>query len=404
MRWRDVQKQQKTSEEADRQEARSYIYLVISVALFSFGTGIVCTVLPLYAGRIGASPLNVGVLGLCYGLAWLLSGLPSGLLADNLGAKRLILCGMLVNLVACAVYSTAANLTHLAVARALEGLAWATWWCSVGAMVMHIAPNGRTGKAMGVVSTVYGLGFVAGSSMAGVLLSGFSHTFAFQVALLGTLAAAITFAFGVRVLGHHEGRDPIGEETSTCPSKRNRMILIPYTVAVCYSFVLEGTCILLPLYAIDILGSEVGVGMLMAVLWLGRVVAFTVAGILADRWGSSTVLLGSLTVAALSSFVIAVLPLKSLVFLASFAIGIGLGSVFPACVVSISSLVTPRRRGSAMGMFEALVGFGMMVGPIVGGMAAQHIAPSATYLLNGVVIIAVITFIIAARSMRHSKA
>jgi MFS family permease len=379
----------------------SRVYLIAVVGLFSLGTGIIATVVPLFAGRVGGSHLDVGMLGLFYGIAYLASAIPSGLMADRLGTKTIMLAGMAFTLASYLGYSASSTIPHLGAARVLEGIGWATWWCSLEALTTHMATEKGSGRLMGFISTVYGSGFVGGSILAGLLSAGLGHGFAFRAALALSLLATVMFYGLVRIPRetHDEQAQASARQGTEAP--RGLRALVPYIVAVLYSFAMHATMVLLPLYALGILGTETMVGVLMATFWFGRVVAFTTAGMMSDRHGSVPVLMFALGTAVVASVLVGTLTHGMAMIASAFALGVGLGSVFPACIALISRCVPAHRRGAATGVFETMVGVGMIVGPAAGGLVAQSLSPGVTYYVNALVMVPAL--FILARCLRERR-
>lgn len=79
--------------------------------------------------------------------------LPAGYLADRLGCRRLIyLAGLLLLLVATALFAFGRSILVLIVARVLQGMSAAIVWSVGFAMVLESVGKEKFGQALGAVS------------------------------------------------------------------------------------------------------------------------------------------------------------------------------------------------------------------------------------------------------------
>lgn len=380
------------------EKARASTYsLLFTVFTYSLGAGVITTVLPLYASEIGASQLDVGVLGLFYGLTYVLSATPSGKLSDFLGRKTLIALGMALSITSYLLYALSATVFHLGLARAIEGMGWATWWVSLEALTTQISSSKEAGKLMGSVGTVYGLGFMFGSVIGGLISHNLGHNLAFYFALTVSSLAILAFTATARVSPRRETRADYRfnpPKSASLSSGHRLRAAVPYVIATAYSYVLYTTLILFPLHAQEIARNEFAVGILMGTLWFGRVVSFICAGTLSDKFGRKPILLFALSVSMISSVLISLSGSYASLLIDVFLLGIGLGSAFPVSIALISDTVSAERRGAAMGLFETMVGVGMVIGPAIGGAVAQTMGSSTPYFLNSLIMVPSLTLLL----------
>ncbi len=107
----------------------------------------------------------------------------------------------------------------------------------------------------------------------------------------------------------------------------------------------------LPVYIRGIGGTESDVGLLMMLLLVARLVARPLAGAAADKWGKRVLLMtgaGTMLVATVLYQLAQGLP-----FLAALLLvyGLGWGVFGTALAALVADVVSPRRRGEAMGYF-----------------------------------------------------
>jgi EmrB/QacA subfamily drug resistance transporter len=104
-------------------------------------------------------------------------------------------------------------------------------------------------------------------------------------------------------------------------------------------------------------------------LFAGSVLAF---GSLSDRFGRKGMLLAGLSVFGLASFVGGLTDSPAQLIAARAVMGLGAAMVFPATLSLLTNVFTERReRALAIGLWGAITGAAIALGPIVGGWLLQ---------------------------------
>src|SRR6185369_8832520 len=170
---------------------RSPLFLIwVTVFVDLVGFGIIIPILPLYAERHGASPLEIGLLFASYSGMQFIFAPVLGSLSDRVGRKPVL---------AVSLYGTALASFTLGIASLMEGALWLIFLARIvdgitganiataQAYVADVTTPDKRAKALGLIGMAFGLGFVLGPAIGGLLA-------AVDVALpfyfVGTLAAA----------------------------------------------------------------------------------------------------------------------------------------------------------------------------------------------------------------------
>ena len=260
--------------------------LAVSMLLASLGISIANVGLPTFSLVFGATFQQVQWIVLAYLLTSTLALVAVGRLGDLIGARRLLLAGLLLFTVAAFACGAAPTLPWLVAARALQGLGASILLALSLALVSGAVPREQVGSSMGMLGTMSAVGTALGPSLGGFLLSGpgWRAIFFIQVPL-GLLA----FVLAARFLPS----DP--RETSAGPAAglragqiRSQQGLIPGLVlSFIVSAVLMATLVVGPFYLSRALG--LGAALLGLALSVGPVVAALAglpAGRLVDRFGT----------------------------------------------------------------------------------------------------------------------
>lgn len=347
-------------------------FIVITVALDMVANGVVGPVWPnLIKGFLGGdtsrSAVVFGIFSTIFAAAQVISAPILGSLSDRYGRRPVILISCVGLAVDYLIMAAAPNLTWLFVGRILAGITSANM-STAGAYIADVTPPDRRAAAYGLLSAAFGIGFVAGPMLGG-LLGQFGLRIPFLAAAVLTFANA---AYGFFVLPE-----------SLAPENRSRFSLHlanPFaTIGM-----LASSAQLLGLSAINFVARLVH--SIFAVVWSLYVV---------ERYGWGPGMIGvSLAVVGASSFVVSaglVRPtvarfgerrtlMVGLLFGATGFVALGLapqGWTFLAgtfvlclwglatpCIQSfMSRLVGPDQQGRLQGAMTGLTSIAGLIGP-----------------------------------------
>jgi EmrB/QacA subfamily drug resistance transporter len=103
---------------------------------------------------------------------------------------------------------------------------------------------------------------------------------------------------------------------------------------------------------------------------------------LADRFGRRRVYACGLSLFALASALCALAPNVGTLVAARVVQGAGAALILPVGLALLSAAFPPDKRGAALGLFSAITGISVAVGPLVGGAVVQGLAWQWIFWLN----------------------
>jgi MFS family permease len=124
--------------------------------------------LPFYAEKLGASPFEVGMLLSVYAVCQLFSGPLLGRASDHVGRKPLLIVSQIGTLIGFLITAFAPNLGILMLARAIDG-ATAGNLSLAQAYISDVTRPEDRAKSFGVIGIAFGLGFLIGPAISGIL-------------------------------------------------------------------------------------------------------------------------------------------------------------------------------------------------------------------------------------------
>ncbi len=339
------------------------------------GFGIVIPILPLYAERHGASPLQVGLILASYSAMQFVFAPVLGSLSDRVGRKPVLAVSLYGTALASFALGAASLVPHalwlVFVARILDGITGANV-ATAQAYVADVTPAEKRAKALGLVGMAFGVGFVLGPAIGGLLAT---VDVALPFYTVGVLAAANATMMLWRlpeperhIAFATEAKSRFSRLTSALRDRRTRLLLF-VTLRSRTAFAVMGATLARLLK--ERFGFEESraawlfafVGVVMAVVQGGLV------GRLVDKVGERPLVVFGTVLLAVALALLG-LPLPPslavlLVALALLAIGSGLNT--PAVTALVSRLSPASQQGSALGVTQSMSAIGRIAGPLLGG-------------------------------------
>src|SRR5881296_3686038 len=142
------------------------IFLTIFVNLVGFG--IIIPLLPFYAETFGASPVVIGLLFGVFSLCQLVAAPALGDLSDRYGRRPILVFSLAGTVVSFVMLAVAHSLAMLFAARIVDGLSGGNI-STARAYVADVTEPKDRAKAYGLIGAAFGLGFIMGPALSGVL-------------------------------------------------------------------------------------------------------------------------------------------------------------------------------------------------------------------------------------------
>ena len=360
-----------------RRSALAILFVIVFVDLLGFG--MVIPVMALYAERLGASDAQTGWLMTGYSAMQFLFTPIWGRLSDRFGRRPLLLGSIAMTALGFLAYALAPDFRWLLASRLFAGAATANIAIAQAYIADVTTPEGRA-RGMGIIGAAFGLGFVLGPFLGGVL-SGWS------VAAPGFAAAGLAVnGMAALVLlpepeersarPHRAGLRALGEELSR-PGIR-RLIAIFFLAVLAFS-AMEATFALLAAHRYGLAQRQVGwvfafIGVLVTVVQGGLI------GPLSRRFGEVPLLVAGLALQALGLLSLPYGGSTPGLYAACVPLAVGSGLANPALSALLSRRARDEDQGGTLGMGQSAAALGRIAGPISATSAYEHVWFAAPYL------------------------
>jgi len=354
------------------------IFLTIFVNLIGFG--IIIPLLPFYAETFGASPLTIGLLFAIFSVCQLAAAPVLGDLSDRYGRRPVLVFSLAGTVVSFVMLALAHSLAMLFLARIVDGLSGGNI-STARAYVADITEPKDRARAYGFIGAAFGLGFVLGPALSGILAR-ISITAPIWVAAALTLAAtAMAWIWLPETV--HRAQAGTGNPFRYLPELMQRPILrrvMAVDFVYWFAFAIFQTTF--ALFAERRFGFDVSkTGYFFAAFGvLGAVVQGGCIRPVVRRLGDKgTFILGlacaivGLVGAALAQSVVALA-----VALVPLALGIGFGH--PTVASLVSRAARDDEQGRVQGAAGGLESLGRTIGPVWGNLALQHYGDATPFI------------------------
>lgn len=381
----------------DTKKARLAIFLTVFVDLLGFG--IVIPILPLYAEQVASSPAShwtnavtgwmhlqspgafwAGVVFVSFSVMQFIATPILGRISDKTGRRPVLWISLLGSALAYLLMALTMRLEWVILARIIDGITGGNIAVAQAAMADGSKPEERS-KVLGMIGAAFGLGFVIGPALAGILAGsalGVSllHNHGWHLPFL--VAAGLSFMASLLVIlwlpetltpelrARAQAKEGRGHALATAIRTKGMPQLLTISLLAMSGFaMMEGTFSLLANARFGFGQREVGylfafIGILI-VLYQGGLVR-TVAKRVPER----TAIWTGLALMALALPLLPHLAWKWPFLLIMIPLSWGSGMNATATQALASQLTPAEHQGSLFGAMSAVQGLGRILGPLAG--------------------------------------
>jgi multidrug resistance protein len=369
----------------------SRLVLFLTVFIHLLGFGIIIPLLPYYAESYGASGLTVGLLTTSFSLMQFVFAPIWGRLSDRIGRRPVLIGSLILTSGSYVVFAVAGSLTMLFVSRMLAGIAGATISTAQAYVADTTTPAERT-KGMGMIGAAFGMGFIFGPAIGGILSRWGYAVPAYAAAGLALVAAVLAFSQLPESLPPEARGVARAASRGLAPMldalKRpvvGTVLGLFFTATACFA----GMEAILALFCQrHYQWGPTAIGYLFA--YVGIVSAFLQAGLvgkLAHRFGERALVRVGLALMGAAFVASGLAPPVPLFLLAMGGVALASGLTTPS-LSSLVSVATPaEEQGGILGVYQSLGSLARSIGPFLGGFAFDRIAQGAPLWIAGLVLL-----------------
>jgi len=374
------------------------IFLVVFIDLLGFS--IILPLLPFYAETFGASATIVGLLVAIYAAGQMISAPILGRLSDRYGRRPFLIISILGGAISFFILGLASNLTMLFIARLVAGITAGN--ISIAqAYITDVTDVKNRSRGLGLIGAAFGLGFIIGPALGGLLSQWGYAVPAFLAAGIATFNLLVVIIWLPESLTEErkneillQKKPPISLK-SLIATLRKPVVGPLLNTRVFYGFafaLFQSVFALYGQYRFGLNAQNIGY-ILTYVGVLSVITQGVIVGKISDRFPDQKIIFFSTLMIAISFLAWAFSP--GLIFLLIILLPIAMNAGILNTIINtaLTKAVPPVEFGGILGLSAALESATRVIAPTLGGFLLETFGTSAPGLLGGLILLWLSTYI-----------
>jgi MFS transporter, DHA1 family, tetracycline resistance protein len=365
---------------------RPLAFIFLTVFLDLLGVGILVPVLPFIVAEFRSDALTVGLLSLTFAAAQFLASPVLGAWSDRVGRRPVLLLSVLGTGLGYFLFGAAHTLWLLFLARLIDGFTGGNV-STAQAYIADVSPIEDRAKNFGLIGAAFGLGFIIGPALGGIL----SHWSLRAPAYAAGVLSLVTVTIGYLVLPESLPRErristpfrlgdlhPLGHLGEAVRRPGVARIFVAF-FAMSFAMAELQSNFAVFTHARFALGPK-GNAMLFTLV---GVVGILVQGVLLRRIATTdrerSLAVGGLGLMAAGFAAIAIAPEVVWLFPAIAVLALGSSTAGPMLTAEVSHSVSGAEQGWVLGSMQSVASLTRIAGPVWAGLAFDYVGPAAPY-------------------------
>jgi multidrug resistance protein len=375
-----------------KKSSTALILIFLTVFIDLLGFGLLIPILPAFGLKVlNIDEASIGIVISAYSFIQFIFNPIFGRISDKRGRKPVIIFCLFLNAIGYLLFSITNSFILLLLSRIVAGIGGSSISVAQAYIADVTTPENRS-KGMGIIGSAFGLGFVFGPLLGGILSE-------FGYAVVGYVSAGFSFlAFvltsfllpeSLKIKNESEEVSPVSKRTwklidiqsfKIVFKKPDLALLISLFFVLTFSFAnIYGTFALLGIQVYHFTDKQNG--------FMFGIIGLTSAIVQGTLIGQVNKFLTKKKIFIISSFLIslnlALIPYAGnflgLAFV-GFFLSIGTGLFQPTILSLISEVTSEKEQGVTLGINQSMSAFARMLGPLWGGFAFEYLGYQFPFL------------------------
>ncbi len=367
------------------------ILIFATIFLDLLGVGILVPVIPFLVRQFDSDALTVGLLALSFSAAQFLFAPALGVWSDRYGRRPVLLISLFGTSAGYFLFGFAGSLLLLFIARIIDGATGGNI-STAQAYIADISPPEDRAKNFGLVGAAFGLGFIIGPALGGLLAHISLSAPAYCAGILTLITVVLSYFFLPETLPADArstariGLREVSPFTQGVAALRHPA-LMPLMIALFFlNFAFSGLQTNFAVFTFERLGMGPEANA-MVFAYIG-VIAVLMQGVIVRRLSK---IFEDRSLAAAGLFVMALGFLATafaydyfMIYLGATLTSAGSGLTTPTLTSMLSQEVSPREQGWVLGASQSFASLARIAGPVWAGVVYDLLGRGAPYWTGSV--------------------
>ena len=349
-----------------------------------------------YLESLSVSATMIGLVTGSYGFTQMILRIPLGILSDKLKTRKLfIIIGIIFTFLSALLLFATDNVILILIARASAGIAASTWVNFTVLFSSYFDAN-KSVSSLGFMTFYSNIGQIGGMIAGAVLISivtGIANdgTTRYNSAfMLAAIIGVVSFILSFRI---YEDREKIAANIKQSITVRqifglfaDKTLISVSVIGAISQLITFGTLLgFTPKYAVDVLQTNaMQNGILMVLAYLPTALgALFLSKYLAEKVKEHILVCVGMILMAVFTIIIPLITDYTILVITQIFAGIGKGISFPLLMGLSIKKIPEEKRGTAMGIFQAVYGIGMFMGPLLMGIISDVFELNLSFVVLG---------------------
>jgi MFS transporter, DHA1 family, tetracycline resistance protein len=365
--------------------------LLLLVFLSLVGFGVVIPLLPFFASTFEAAAWQVTLLFSVYSAGQFAGELFWGRLSDRIGRRPVLLITIIGSGLGYVALAFSPNIWIAILVRIVTGFLSGNM-SAIQGYIVDVSPPEKLAGRLGLVGSAFGIGFVVGPAMGGLMARPELGSAGFRPPLLVAALLCLIATLGILAVVRESRRPGAPGKSRGNPLEALGEGLRHPVLSRAFGTMFLGFFASSAMWSVLGLWGEArfdwgprDVGLVMACT--GVAAAATqglLAGVLVRRLGAAATICGGLAFAAACLLAMALTPYGLIAAIALIASVVGHAVWQPAITAVVSRATDPDRQGAILGAGSASGSAARVVGPVLGGALFSAVGPWAPIVFSAV--------------------
>jgi MFS family permease len=354
--------------------------------------------LPVYLREIGGNYSQIGIVMSTFALGVLIFRPLVGNQVDSLGRKAVLLAGIVIFVIAPAMYIFIKSVPTLIPVRIFHGLGLAAFGTASITLITDAAPIRSRGEVISYTGIVNTIAFAGGPILGSYIGDKYGYT------ILFIFASALSFLTLAVALFIKETKSDSKTQNAVSYFKiiSQRRILVSSLIVLLIGLIHGGVMFYIPTFIKDNFATNVG--LFFAIYGIAALLVRIVVGPASDRWGRGPFIVLALALLGTGILILSWSTSTDVLFIAAVFYGLGFGAHQPTLTALVADNTTEETRGKIFSFYYGGFDLGISIAGFVLGAIAEWYGIRTMFLVCFfLTLIALATFsTIIEQSVLHS--